>query len=81
MQHPGTSAFTRCPKMSKCWNGSDQDREIMLELEELERFWEETMPLCLSLRLCYTHCLQTEAARSVNHGTKWENRPNHVPRS
>lgn len=77
-QRPGTCpTLTRCPKMSKCWDGSDQDREVMLEVKEVETCREEMTPLCLSLR-GYAICIACKQSYVRNRMGK---QVYHVPRS
>lgn len=68
-QHPGTClALTRCPEMSKCWDGSDQDTRDYARVEGSGRvLGEKGSSPPFTERLCYTHCPRTKAARSVNH--------------
>lgn len=74
VQRPGTCpVLTRCPKMRKCWDGSDQDREVMLEVKEVEMCREEMMPLCLPLRgdaiciACKQSCVRNKTGKQAYH--------------
>lgn len=62
-EHPGTClALTRCSKLTKCWDGSDQDMRDYAAGQEVAGCWEERNPLRLLLRGCAidTACQQKQ---------------------